>query len=173
MDNDIALCDNNTNLDMSLETKNIKCNYYLPSIFADKTAELNNENKFSILHLNIRSIANKFDCFKGLLDSLDMNFKIIGLTETWLNDCTNNIFEMPNYNYTGLNRANKKGGGVGIYVAKQLEYKIRKDLNTNIEDTIETIFIEISVPKGKNIIIGVIYRPPNNKIEIFQWNYFQ
>ena len=164
----IALCDNNTNLDMSLETKNIKCNYYLPSIFADKTAELNNENKFSILHLNIRSIANKFDCFKGLLDSLDMNFKIIGLTETWLNDCTNNIFEMPNYNYTGLNRANKKGGGVGIYVAKQLEYKIRKDLNTNIEDTIETIFIEISVPKGKNIIIGVIYRPPNNKIEIFQ-----
>ena len=26
----IALCDNNTNLDISLETKNIKCDYYLP-----------------------------------------------------------------------------------------------------------------------------------------------
>ena len=94
-----------------------------------------------------------------------MNFKIIGLTETWLNGCTNDIFEIPNYNYDGLNRVNKKGGGVGIYVAKQLGYKIRKDLNTNTEDTIETIFIEISVPKGKNIIIGMIYRPLNAIIE--------
>jgi exonuclease III len=57
------------------------------------------------------------------------------------------------------------GGGVGIYIAKQLKCKIRKDLNTNIEETMESVFIEISISTGKNIIVGVIYRPPNNKIE--------
>ena len=41
---------------------------------------------FSLLHLNIRSISNKFDCFKQFLDALDIHFQIIGLTETWLND---------------------------------------------------------------------------------------
>ena len=32
----------------------------------------------------------------------------------------------------------------------------------------ETIFIEIETPVGKNIIVGVIYRPPNNIIEVFE-----
>ena len=125
---------------------------------------------FFVLHLNIRSIANKFDQFKRLLDNLNIKLNIIGLRETWLNDytCTNDIFELPKYNYVGINRTNKRGGGVCIYVADHLQYKICKDLNTSIEDSIESIFIEISTSAGKNIIVGVIYRPPNNKIEIFQ-----
>jgi exonuclease III len=68
-----------------------------------------------------------------------------------------------NMRYIGSNRTNKKGGGVGIYVSKQLQYNIRKDLKTDIED-----IIEISISTGKNIIVGLIYRPPNNKVEIFQ-----
>ena len=135
----------------------------------EKNPELNIKSNFSLIHLNIRSITNKFDHFKELLDSLDTEFKIIGLSETWLNDNTNDAgFDLPTCNYVGTNRTNKKGAGVGIYTAKQLKYKIRKDLNTNIEETIESVFIEISISAGKNIIVGVIYRPPNNKIEIFQ-----
>ena len=129
---------------------------------------MTNKNQFSILHLNIRSIANKFDYFKELLNSLDTTFKVIGLTETWLNDYNDDSFKLPKYEYIGSNRTNKKGGGVGIYVSKQLQYNIRKDLKTDIEDIIETIFIEISISTGKNIIVGVIHRPPNNKVEIFQ-----
>ena len=34
--------------------------------------------------------------------------------------------------------------------------------------SIETIFIEIEKTVGKNIIVGVIYRPPNGRIEIFE-----
>ena len=55
-----------------------------------------------------------------------------------------------------------------MYISKQIQYKIRKDLNENIDDSIETIFLEINQTIGKNIIIGVIYRPPNNKIELFE-----
>jgi exonuclease III len=116
-------------------------NYYLPSEFRKKTTDINIKSNFSLAHLNIRSITNKFDHFKELLDSLDTEFKIIGLSETWLNDNTNDAgFDLPTCNYVGTNRTNKKGAGVGIYTAKQLKYKIRKDLNTNIEETIESVF---------------------------------
>ena len=77
-------------------------------------------------------------------------------------------FELEGYNFEASNRINKKGGGVGIYVSKETEYNIRNALAENIEDSIETIFIEISNSNGKNIIIGVIYRPPNNKLELFE-----
>jgi hypothetical protein len=42
------------------------------------------------------------------------------------------------------------------------------DLKLNNENTIESVFIELVIPSGKNIIIGVIYRPPNNKIDEFE-----
>ena len=58
--------------------------------------------------------------------------------------------------------------GVCIYIKEQLNHKNREDLTTNIEDIFESVFIEICTPIGKNIIIGVIYRPPNNKFEIFE-----
>ena len=48
---------------------------------------------------------------------------------------------MNNYEYFGTNRADKRGGGVGLYVSKQLEYKSQNDLTKNIEDIIETKFI--------------------------------
>ena len=70
--------------------------------------------------------------------------------------------------YLGSNRPNKKGGGVGFYVYKQLKFKSRNDLTKNLEDIIETKFIEITNNNGKNIIIGVIYRPPNSNFDQFQ-----
>jgi hypothetical protein len=55
-----------------------------------------------------------------------------------------------------------------MYVSKQLQYKTRNDISINVENRIETSFIEICTNKGKNIIIGTIYRPPNNKIDTFE-----
>ncbi len=75
---------------------------------------------------------------------------------------------MNNYEYFGSNRTEKRGGGVGIYVSKQLEYKIRNDLTENIEDIIETKFVEVVNNNGKNLIIGVIYRPPNKSFAAFE-----
>jgi exonuclease III len=93
---------------------------------------------------------------------------VIGLTETWLNDNNNDNFKLEEYDYISSNRVNKKGGGVGIYVTKETKYTIRKDLRFFIEDAIESIFIEINMLGSKNIIIGTIYRPPNNKFDIFE-----
>ena len=39
------------------------------------------------MHLNIRSIKNKLDKFTNFLGDLKMKFSVIGITETWLDDC--------------------------------------------------------------------------------------
>ena len=81
-----ALSDNNVELDLSFNTNIIQCDYYLPEELKKRIENENIEEKFSLLHLNIRSILNKFDSFKNLIDALNIPFQIIGLTETWLND---------------------------------------------------------------------------------------
>ena len=121
------------------------------------------------MHLNIRSIRNKLDSLKNLNDSLNKNLDIMGLTETRLNkNGCEQYYNLEGYDYVGINRTNKKGGGVCIYIKEQLNHKNREDLTTNIEDIFESVFIEIFTTIGKNIIVGVIYRPPNNKFEIFE-----
>ena len=45
--------------------------------------------------------------------------------------------------------------------------KIRADLSFDDIDVAESLFVEISRSHGKNIIDGVIYRPPNQRVGDF------
>ena len=92
----------------------------------------------------------------------------MGLTETWLNDTNLDSFSLKNYEYIGSNRPQKRGGGVGMHVSKQLKYKNRIDLSRNHENIIETKFIEVTNNHGKNLVIGVIYRPPSSNYDTFK-----
>ena len=103
-----------------------------------------------------------------MIDTLNIPFQVIGLTETWLNDNNMDCYTLNEHEFFGSNRPNKRGGGVGLYISKQLKFKSRNDLDKNVEDIIETKFIEIINDNGKNIIIGVIYRPPNNNFDTFK-----
>ena len=58
------------------------------------------------------------------------------------------------------------GGGVGLYVNCSYQFRERDDLAVNIDDVIESQFIELT-SKPKNTLIGIIYRPPNSRIEQF------
>ena len=163
----IAFSGNNADLDSSFNTNKIQCEYYLPEDFKKRIECENIQAKFSIMHLNIRRISNKFDSLKNLIDTLNIPFQKIGLTETWLNDNIVNCFTLNNYEYFGSNRPEKRGGGVGLYVSKQLEHKSRNDLTKNV-GIIETKFIEIINDNGKNLIVGVIYRPPSGYFLTFK-----
>ena len=77
-------------------------------------------------------------------------------------------FDMEGYDFISVHRDSKKGGGIGMYVDSELQHKSRNDLSININETIESTFIEITTEIGKNIVVGVIFRPPNNKIEAFE-----
>ena len=72
----------------------------------------------------------------------------------------NSLFRIPNYSFIHKKqKANHKGGGLGIYVHKTLDYKILPNLAKNTE-IIETFTIEIENKNSKNILISALSRPP-------------
>ena len=64
-------------------------------------------------------------------------------------------------------RTVSSGGGVGLYLAEILEFKFRADLVFTNENCAESLFVEVPRPKGKNLIIGVIHRPPKTEFNGF------
>ena len=71
------------------------------------------ETGLSFLHMNIRSLSNKFDQLKNFLGQLRLKFPIIGISETWLDDCYH-FSDIAGYNFLHKPRVNRVGGGVGL-----------------------------------------------------------
>ena len=115
------------------------------------------------MHLNIRSVQKNLGTLESYLATLNHKFTIVGISESWLKDHNADRYGLSGYNATHKYRSTKAGGGVSIFIQDDIEYFCRDDLCYQ-NDTIETVFIEIDkdhVGKEKNVIIGVIYRPPN------------
>ena len=111
----------------------------------------------SILHINIRSLQKKIENLKILLNSIKHTFSIIALSETWLKTVPHSYYSLPGYGLIVNNRhGDKAGGGVALYISSELNVIAREDLNIS-DDTLESLFVEISNPKSKNIIVGVVY----------------
>ena len=92
---------------------------------------------------------------------------VLGMSETWLTDSTSELVSITGYNFVSNHRKSKTGGGVGIYLQNDVEYKILKECTFSDPEVIESIFVEIIVPQGKNIIVGCVYRPPNQNTSLF------
>ena len=66
--------------------------YYFPSELPSLSEKLHiNSERFSMIHLNIRSAKKIFEKLKDFLSKTDPFFKVLCLTETWLNDRTSEI----------------------------------------------------------------------------------
>ena len=71
------------------------------------------------------------------------------------------------YNFVSNHRANRTGGGVGLFIDQNFSYKILPKFNVSDANIIESLFVEIFIPRHKNMVIGVIYRPPSeNTLEV-------
>ena len=65
------------------------------------------------------------------------------------------------------NRQHNKGGGTVIMIKEGLTYNGRKDLDIFIEKEVESVFIDFLPKSNKHITNGSMYRPPNNKGDVF------
>ena len=146
----------------------ISCDYFLENQV--NNIESIKQKAFSLLHWNIRSLNNKFNDISEYIRSLNHDFSVIGLSETWLNDISEKYFDLPNYSFISKTRNNKHGGGVGMYISNTLDFKVRDDLSTFHEEILESLFIELRFKGKKSKIVGVIYRPPNNTFNKFEEN---
>ena len=64
-------------------------------------------------------------------------------------------------------------GGTPLYIDKSLKWKLRKDLNLNKPEEIESIFVEIIETKKKNTVKGCIYKHPKVSVKEFLNNHLQ
>ena len=124
------------------------------------------DEDFSLLHLNIRSLQRNVNSLSILLICLNFKFFLIGVSETWLNDYSRSV-DIDSFNFIHKHLPNRTCGGVELCISDNLDFKIRADLSFDDIDIAESLFIEISRPHGKNIIGGVIYMPPNQRVGDF------
>ena len=110
-------------------------------------------NQIIIGHLNINSLANKFDALNVIIkDQVD----VLVLVETKLDD----IFPENQFCIEGFSKPyrldrNRNGGGVMIYVRKDIPSRELK--KHNFSKNIEAIFLEINLRKSKLLLVGTYH----------------
>ena len=137
--------------DNPLQIMNIK-NKYLDTNKLNMHFSQTKDCQLKIIHLNIRSLPDKFDKLKLFLNNFKHKPDLILLCETFLNENNKNLYELEGFNFANKNRLNKTGGGVGIYINKEIPYKILDDLSSFHEGIYESIFIEANVTVKKNLL---------------------
>ena len=144
-----------TDLDNNENQININCKY----VTNDQLNQmLSNQNgSLTLLNVNIRSIGKNLDTLKLCLKTLDHKFTVVALSETHLKDKPLDYYQLLGYNFEYINRVDRGEGGVGIFIANNVKYKLRHDL-CEANPHFESCFIEIEKSNVKNVLIGVIYR---------------
>ena len=151
----------------------LNCNYYFDnsfqSVIQEKLKHIDSKHIFSLCHINIRSLKANLPALENCLDVMDFDFSIIGISETWLRDWNCDLYNIEGYDFVESHRPVRTGGGVGIYLKRDIPFQHRTDLIIH-SDLCEYIFVEIEkeiFQQSKNIVIAVIYRPPGTDLKAF------
>ena len=141
---------------------NIDCKYYMDTQLSYK---ITNQNGFSIIHFNCRSMNANFSKLENCLHGIGHKFDVIAVSETWLDKNSGN-YTLEGYEFQHQNRLNKNGGGVALYINKRLNFKVIKEATTSIDDSLECLTVEIILKDSKNIIVSCIYRQPGSSVDV-------
>ena len=155
-------CDPDVNFHQN-NVSNVEANYFLMTEVKSSLARFH-PNAFSVLHLNIRSMKKEF------LKNLSASFSAICLSETWCesqDESQNSNYILSGYNFFYQYRQYRRGGVLCLFVKESFCCKTRQDLSINC-DVIESLYLEITNEKSKNIILNLTYRPLNGAVKEFE-----
>ena len=110
----------------------------------------------NFFHMNVSSLCHNFDDLQTLLTRINIKFNIIGITATRLKGYT------VEHTQTEANC-----GGALLYIENSMNYTIRGHLKIYKRKELYFIFIEVIKFKGRNLIIGCIYRHPSMNLTEF------
>ena len=114
-----------------------------------------NLNRVIIAHININSLANKFDQLKLLVQT---NIDILIVGETKLDDTfPTNQFSINGFSKPYRMDRNRFGGGIMIFIREDIPSKLMS--NHTFPNDIESLLIEINLKKSTFLLLGG-YRPP-------------
>ncbi len=97
-----------------------------------------------------------FSLIKEYLHQFSQPFSIVAISETWIKNAKGAAFELEGYEVNYINRQNKSGGGVAIYVDRALKFSVMESMTTVIDNILECITVEICREKQKNLIVSCI-----------------
>jgi len=129
------------------------------------------KNEFSIFSTNIQSIRAKFDELKIFIEQLrnsSFEFSAICIQETWLSE-SDDITQLKLDGYTSIPqfKSCSTKGGLFIYLHEKFNYDYKLKLNKYESWEGQFINVKKGVNLNKPIIIGNIYRPPNDINECY------
>ena len=147
-----------------------QCDYLDPDSNVDILEDIDSD--LNIVQLNIRGLIGKQGrlCkeIKGQNNRNKVHVYI--LNGTWVTKANEHMIDIPHYQFISKHRPNKKGGGVGLLVYDELQFRTRNDLKLDYDSDLEYQFIELKSRK-RNILVGSMYRPPQSKEKEFLKDY--
>ena len=116
--------------------------------------QLKHVKGLTMIHLNIRSLLNNIEELRMFINENKPD--VVTLSETWLDKDI--LDEEININQYNLERKdhNRNGGGTAIYIQERLLYQ-----TIEVND-LEIVLCSIRPLRSRPIIIGSVYRSPNN-----------
>lgn len=117
------------------------------------------DNMPTILHLNIASLQLHYDELHTLITTF------LGVTGTGLKT-QNYHFTFEGFKSVDCFTSSKKGGS-RLYIADKFNFKQRSDIKMYKQKQLESVFVEALNKKGKNKIVGCVYKHPNMPINEF------
>lgn len=113
-----------------------------------------------ILYWNARSLSNlnKFNKFKTLINTHKNGYDVIIITESWydIKSSKFDIYTLNGYAHEKIQRDEKRGGGVSMYIKKNLLFRVKSSIN----EAVQRMSIEIMINEKWNKIVAY-YRPPS------------
>ena len=124
------------------------------------------------MHLNIRSLLTKGKFLTLRAQLAHCNLHVISLSETWLNNkIPSSMIGLDGYTLYRLDRQNTyktRGGGLAVYVSKNIKVDDNKLSQINVSDKdIEIQCISLAINHLRQIVILNVYRPPQGNFKNF------
>lgn len=121
---------------------------------------VSNDTLFNALYLNAQSLRNSLHDLQDFVDTSQIIFHVILVTETWLRRTEISLFNLRNYTAFHAVRPDKHGGGVAIFILNSFDkgniFLEQNFINNNI--------LGIHLQR-LNVKIILCYRQPNNSLD--------
>ena len=103
-----------------------------------------------------------FEAFQKFIEYLNFKLSVICLSETWLqlHKIPDSNVQLQGYYSFHVTKEKNKAGGLCIFSQETYSYKFRKDLQVNFK-AFECLCVEVENKNSKNIVLNLVYRPPN------------
>ena len=152
----------------------INCKYYNIEEIQSLNS-LNHKNALSLFHINTCSLPKNNEEFEYLLDKTNIDFDVIGISESRIkkDKFPINSIHLKGYFYESPPPTESAAGGTLLYVSNRLSYKPRNDLYIHKSTELESTFIEILNLKKTNVVVGCIYDHPHMDLNEFNGDFLR